>query len=110
MINEQISLLETEMTIVAEVIKSRNHAGFNEYGPLLEAFTRHAMRLGTGHEFTNLNRIKDNHKAIDLCNGDGTVVIQVTSNADSKKFGRQLENLRKRIKLLEEAYVTIFQI
>lgn len=98
MINEQISLLHTEMTIVAEVIKSRNHAGFNEYGPLLEAFTKHAMRLVTGREFANLNRIKVNHKAIDLCSNDGTILIQVTSTADSNKIRETVRKFEEKDK------------
>lgn len=95
MINEQIGLLETEMAVVAEVIKSRNQEGFNEYGPLLEAFTKHAMGLTHGEEFHNLNRIKTNHAAIDLVNASGTIVVQVTANADAKKIRHTIEKFEE---------------
>ena len=95
MINEQISLLKTEMTVVAEVIKSRNQEGFNEYGPLLEAFTKNAMRLTHGEDFHNLNRIKTNHPAIDLVNTSGTIVVQVTANADAKKIRHTIDKFEE---------------
>jgi hypothetical protein len=99
MINEQISLLETEMAIVAEVIKSRNYEGFNEYSPLLEAFVKHAMCLVTGRAFTNLNRIRVNYKAIDLTNDNGTIVVQVTSNADAKKIRETIKKFEEKDKV-----------
>lgn len=95
MINEQISLLETEMGLLSEIIRSRNAEGFNEYGPLLEAFTKHAMALIHGEAFDNLNLIKTNYAAIDLVNASGTIVVQVTANADAKKIRHTLEKFEE---------------
>lgn len=96
MISEQINILKTEMALATEVIKESNEEGFNEYGPLLEAFALHAMEEITGEQFTNLNRLNFNSKAIDLVNDKGTIVVQVTSTADAAKIRETISKFEEK--------------